>query len=86
MDPYQLFLRFESAEILRKLRLSQRIEIFSFIDSLKTRPDSQGDYSETDETGREVEIKIVGGYAITYWPDHAVKEVKVADVRRADRP
>jgi len=85
MDEYRLYLRFEAVEILRSLRGAQRLAIIAFVDSLKSDPNSRGDYSEADETGREVEIKVVGGVAITFWPDHAAKEVKVVDVRRADR-
>lgn len=49
-------------------------------DPLKT-----GDYEERDEIGRPVAIKIVGEYALTYWADHAVKEIKVTRIEKADR-
>jgi hypothetical protein len=85
MDDYRLYLRFEAAETLRILRGAQRTAIIAFVDSLKSDPNSRGDYSETDETGRNIEIKVIGSFAITYWPDHPVKEVKVVDISRADR-
>jgi hypothetical protein len=76
----------EAAEVLRGIRGIQRTSLVAFIDSLSAKPDTRGDYSERDGTGRDLEIKVVGSFAITYWPDHAAKEVKVVDVRRADRP
>ena len=44
----------------------------------------KGDYEETDEVGRPVQIKVVGFYALTYWADHAVSEIKVIKVEKAD--
>jgi hypothetical protein len=32
-----------------------------------------------------VQIKIIGDYALTYWADHPVKEVKVTKIELADR-
>ncbi len=75
----------EAAEILRAIRGNQRISLVAFIDSLSGDPNKGGDYTERDETGRQLEIKVIGSFAITYWADHAALEVKVVDLRRADR-
>jgi hypothetical protein len=56
-----------------------------FIRGLATAPNSRGDFTERDASGRELDVKIVGRYAVTYWTDHAVKEIKVVDVRPADK-
>ena len=42
-------------------------------------------YEEMDEIGRPIEIKIIGRWALTFWSDHAVREVKVIRVEKADR-
>lgn len=84
MKPYRIFVRLEASEILRTIRGNQRSSVVAFIDSLSGDPDKTGDYSEHDETGRLLEIKVIGSFAITYWADHAVAEVKVVDMRRAD--
>jgi hypothetical protein len=85
MKPYRIFVRMEAAEILRAIPGNQRTSVVAFIDSLSGDPNTNGDYSEHDETGRQLEIKVIGSFAITYWADHAATEVKVVDVRRADR-
>lgn len=85
MAPYQLFFRFEAAGIVRRLRGAQRAAVISFVDELKMSPNSLDDYSEMDEVGREVQIKVIGSFAVTFWADHAVREVKVVDIRRADQ-
>lgn len=84
MEFYEVFLRKEVTEALRGIRGGQRDRIVAFIDDLITDPFEVGDYSEYDATAREVRIKIIGTYAITFWADHAVREIKITDLRRAD--
>ena len=85
MSPYKIFLRLEAAEAIRVVRGVQQTQISAFIDSLGNDPSQVGDYTERDESDRQVESKVIGQYAITFWVDHAVKEIKIADIRRADR-
>jgi hypothetical protein len=63
----------------------QRQEIMKFVYSLPDRPRTKGDYTDKDASLQTRQIKIIGDYAITYWPDDAVKSVMVVDVRPADR-
>ncbi len=85
MSPYKIFLRLEAAEAIRVVRGVQQTQISAFIDSLGNAPSQVGDCTERDESDRQIEIKVIGQYAITFWADHAVKEIKIADIRRADR-
>jgi hypothetical protein len=55
-----------------------------FLDRLSENPGLTGDYQETDDIGRTVQIKILGDFALTYWADHAVREVKVVKIEKAD--
>ena len=55
-----------------------------FVRWLGEHPFIQGDYTESDEVGQRREVKIVGRYAVTFWADHAVKEVKVTNIQIAD--
>lgn len=86
MNSYKVFLRLEAMDALRSVKGIQRGRISQFIDSLSRDPTQIGDYSELDEAQRHIEVKIVGQFAITYWSDHAVREVKGMDIHRADRP
>ena len=40
------------------------------------------DFSERDQSGRELFTRFFGPYAVTYWIDHAVAEVRIAGVFR----
>ena len=55
-----------------------------FIRSLEDDPFDEADFSEIDDTGRNCFTKVISDYAVSYFPDHAVKEVKVFEVVRAD--
>ena len=85
MDPYKIYLQLDASEVLRSLRGVQRQRIAAFIDSLGQNPNFEGDYSEQDESGRRIEIRVIGRYAVVYWSDHPVKEVKVVSILKADR-
>ena len=56
-----------------------------YIRSLEIDPFDEGDFSETDSQGRIVFTKIVSDFAISFFVDHAVKEVKVYQLIRADK-
>ncbi|MEM9079719.1 MAG: hypothetical protein AAGC74_03400 [Verrucomicrobiota bacterium] len=85
MSGYELYLRQEALENLRGLRGRSREVVRRFVESLKENPETLGDFRQKDETMRDIEVKIVGGQAVFYWADHAVKEVKVVDIQNADR-
>jgi hypothetical protein len=56
-----------------------------FVSSLAEDPHSRADYTEPDPSGRTLEVKIIGRHAITYWLDHAVKEVKIVYLQPSGR-
>jgi hypothetical protein len=44
----------------------------------------EGDFVETDDTGRPLQVKLHGKHLITYWPDHAVKEIRIVAIESGD--
>lgn len=83
--PYEIFLRAEAIDALNVIRAKPRKLVCQFIDSLALDPFSEGDYSVRDASSRDIHIKIVAEYAVTFWTDHPAKEIKVIDIRSADR-
>lgn len=55
-----------------------------FIDSLAADPFKAGDYAEADETGRSIQVKVIGRFAVAYWTDHAAQEIRVVEVLAPD--
>ena len=86
MKPYAVYLRIEAAELLKSIAAQHRREMENFIDSLAGNPFRTGDYAETDSVGRPIQIKILGNFAVAFWANHAVKEIKVVAIVRADGP
>lgn len=85
MDPYEIFLRSEAIQALQGIRGTSRKSIAAFIDSPASAPSQTGDYALHDSTGREISIKVLGSYAVTFWADHPAREINITDIRSADR-
>ncbi len=47
---------------------------------LAGNPFVRGEWRTTDLSGRVLETKVMGDLAVTYWADHAVKEVRIVEV------
>ena len=84
MRPYAVFIN-EQALAAAPHSGSQRESVMKFIRSLARNPNTAGDFTEKDNAGRIVQVKVVGRYAITFWADHAVSEIKVTHIKSADK-
>jgi hypothetical protein len=52
---------------------------------IRDYPGNSADYYETDISGREYHINVFGKHAIKYWIDDADRQVKIMQIRPADR-
>lgn len=84
MRPYAIYIN-ESALASAPKSGAQRHRVMDFIRSLAGNPNECGDFSEKDEAGRTVQVKIVGRYALTFWADHAASEIKITHIKLADQ-
>jgi len=85
VESYSLYLRKEAYDFLARLPRRRRELLFGLLDTLVANPFQNGGFEEHDESGRETQVLVAKNAAITYWSDHAVKEVKVIAIRDADR-
>ncbi len=46
-------------------------------DFLSRHPFTGGDFQETAPSGRTHEVKLFGSLIVTYWVDHAAREIRV---------
>ncbi len=82
---YRLLIDYEVIEFLETLpRKDQRMLRNRFVD-IQGFPRRYSDYTDSDSTGRPVEIHICGKYAIKDWIDHADRHLKILDAHFADR-
>jgi hypothetical protein len=82
---YEVYLRTEAFEFLRHRHSDERNRLLRLLHELGRDPYRRGDFSERDLSGREIQVLIFLRYAISYCVDHAIKELKVIDVRYADK-
>lgn len=80
---YRVFVDLECLEMLPRSG-KRRNEVVQFLLVLGSIAHRGGDYQMIDpESRRRYEVTHVAGFAITWWIDGPVDEVKVVDVRAA---
>ncbi len=84
MELYRVLVCIEVLQLQKPSRRDRDL-MLRFLERLGNDPFAKGDYEEKDEVGRPVQIRVIGKYALTYWADHAVKEVKITKIELADR-
>jgi hypothetical protein len=83
-EDYKVFVHMDVLGILPKSG-ARRKSVLEFLASLGSFAHLGGDYQEKDpENGRPVEVSLVAGYALTWWVDAPVREVKLVQIRPAD--
>lgn len=60
----------------------ERRELIDVCDALARNPGRRGAEQVIDEVGRTNEVVYTAHFRVTFWADHAVKEVRIMDVRR----
>lgn len=84
-SPYRVFIAADVIAALRECSRLEKLTITNLFDNLSLNPFRAGDYVEPDEVGRPVQVMVVGNRAVYFWADHAIKEVKVTDLKFAGR-
>jgi hypothetical protein len=84
-QPYQVWLKQSVFDYLDSVDLPERQRLLAWIERLSSQPDREGDFVERGNGGRSWQVALVANHAVVWWVDTPVREVKVVDVRRADR-
>jgi len=82
---YRLLISIEVVEFLDRLPSKTRLNLRNSIAAIGSDPLALADASEFDHAGRQLQISIVGEFALTYWIDDADCHVKILDIHAADR-
>ncbi len=59
---------------------AQRRVVLSTLDALKHDPYAEPHFRSRDSVGRELSLRAVRPFLLTYWLDASVKEVRVIDI------
>lgn len=84
MRPYAVYINQSALDSSPKSG-PQHTLVLNFIRWLADNPNFSGDFSEQDDQGRTVFVKVVGRFAVTFWPDHPVAEIKITHIKPADK-
>jgi hypothetical protein len=56
-----------------------------FLDKLARAPAQPGDFQELDTLGRHYQTKALDEVVVTWWVDHAAREVRVVEIEAIDQ-
>jgi hypothetical protein len=83
---YRYALDCDVAESLFALSAKQRERFIKVFCSLANEPNQSGEQFFRDSVGREIQKKRFAEWWISYWPDHAEKELRIVGIQKAKRP
>ena len=84
MPAYSYALGDEAVHTFTSLPARQREKLLRAFDRLARQPHQQGDYREAGASGRIYEVTLSGDLLLTWWVDHAVKEVRIVRIERVE--
>jgi len=82
---YRLLIDYEVIEFLEKLPPRQQRLLRNRFVAIRDNPQRFSDCTESDYTGRRVDINVYGKYALKFWQDHADQHIKILHVYLADQ-
>lgn len=81
--PYRYVVDEAADDAMGRLPPRDQQKLRDFFRRLGANPFLPGDSQVPDANGRLNEVKGHGRFVVTYWPDHAVSEVRIAAVELA---
>ncbi len=84
MDGYELVLSEAAAMTLATASRPAQRKLAVILDEVKAGPFRPGDLQEHDTQGRVNEVLVVGDWLVTYWPDHAGRELRVVRLEQVE--
>jgi hypothetical protein len=55
-------------------------ELDAWLDRIEGQPGLFGDFSEVGDAGRELQVICLHRVVVTWWTDHAVREVRIVGI------
>jgi hypothetical protein len=77
---YEPVLSSKSAGFLVALSQARQRKLIGLLYQLAENPSQIGDYSEPDDTGREIQFILVRDLLVAFWADHAIRELRIVDI------
>lgn len=78
--PYEPVLSSKAAAFVVAISKGRQRKLIGLLFQLADNPSQIGDYSEPDNTGRDVQFILIRDLLITFWADHAVRELRIVAI------
>ncbi len=82
---YEPVLSANASTFLVGMSRPKQRELISLLFKLAEFPNQSGDYETMDEVGREIQHMALGKLIVSYWPDHAVKELRITEINKSSQ-
>jgi hypothetical protein len=77
MEPYDYALGAEAVHAFTAQSARGREKLLQIFGQLARQPFAPGDFREPGLTDRDYEVKLFDDLLVTWWSDHAAKEVRI---------
>lgn len=84
MSSYGYALGDEAVHAFTSLPPRRREKLLRVLEHLARFPSQEGDYQETGTSGRLYEVQLSDDLLLTWWVDHAVREVRIVRIERIE--
>ena len=84
MRAYEIVLHEEALAMLAGGTRPTQRRLLRLLDDLKTNPFRRGDFQESDADGRLNEVLLVDDWLVTFWSDHAAREMRIVRLEKAN--
>jgi hypothetical protein len=82
MTPYAVVINGSVMETVSAMSRRDKDAILRIFRTLENDPFQPGDYASRTPHGQILQVKKYGAWMIKFWPDHAVKELRVVYVMK----
>lgn len=84
MPAYSYAVGDEAVHAFALLSAKRRAKLLRFFDRVTHDPFQSGDYSEAGATGRVYELKLIDDVLVSWWVDHAAREIRIVRIESVD--
>jgi len=78
--PYDPVLSGKASSCLVGLPRKKQRAVIALLFQLAELPSQLGDYSSHDDAGRVIQHLLIGDWHISFWADHASKELRIVEL------
>jgi hypothetical protein len=70
----------KASSFLIGLSKAKQRKVVALMFQIAGHPTQLGDYATRDDEGREIQHLLLGDWQFSFWPDHAVHELRITEI------